>query len=115
MEKTQLWYKLTVEKYGSDFSFWTPNIVKTPHGVSCWRTIVDCSNLVTANYTLSIHSGTQIYFWHDRWLGKSCFMESFSNLYKLDKLKNASIADHITADMSWKFEFKILLTDEESN
>ncbi|XP_026436031.1 uncharacterized protein LOC113333881 [Papaver somniferum] len=115
VEKAQLWCKLMVEKYGSDFSYWTPKKVKSPHGVSCWRIIVDCSNLVTKYYSLRIHSGTLTSFWHDRWLGDSCFMDSFNNLYKLDKGYNASVADHITADGCWKFVFKRNLTDAESN
>ncbi|XP_026443576.1 uncharacterized protein LOC113343658 [Papaver somniferum] len=112
-EKSHLWYKLIAEKYGCSFSSWTPEKVYSAHGVSCWRTIVEAGALITANYSLSIHSGENTSFWHDIWRGELCLMDSFSNLYKLDKLKNASLADHITSDNSWKFDFKRTLTNDE--
>ncbi|XP_026451007.1 uncharacterized protein LOC113351192 [Papaver somniferum] len=50
----------------------------------------------------------------EKWIGESCFMNSFKSLYKLGRLQNASIVEHIIDDGSWKFDFKICLTNEES-
>ncbi|XP_026416335.1 uncharacterized protein LOC113311751 [Papaver somniferum] len=54
-------------------------------------------------------------FWLDRWKGDSSFMNSFRSLYNLDRLKNASVAEHVSADGSWRFDFKRCLSHDEAN
>lgn len=42
-------------------------------------------------------------------------MDTFKNLYKLDRLKDASLSDYITYDRSWKFDFSRILSNYEAN
>ncbi|XP_026444009.1 uncharacterized protein LOC113344214 [Papaver somniferum] len=51
----------------------------------------------------------------ERWRGETSLMNSFNDLYKLDRLRNATIAEHITVEGSWKFDFKRILTYGEAN
>lgn len=115
IEKTHLWYQIIEEKYGRQRSLWIPTKITSAHGVSCWRTIAEMGKLISSNSKITIHSGMQVSFWHDIWVGNKTLAEEFKVLCKLDRSSLASVAQHMTADRSWYFDFKRPLLNEETN
>ncbi|XP_026420154.1 uncharacterized protein LOC113316148 [Papaver somniferum] len=93
---------------------WIPNKVSTPLGVSCWRAIAGNNVLIATNSSLIIHSGQQISFWNDLWIGNTSLSGAFPLLYKICRNKRATLADMITIESSWKFDFKRCMTDIEA-
>ncbi|XP_026451805.1 uncharacterized protein LOC113352163 [Papaver somniferum] len=62
--------------------------------------------MITNNSSLCIHSGTRVSFWYDKWIGTSSLEICFYHLCKLDRHQFGSLADHITPDGAWRFDFK---------
>lgn len=84
-------------------------------GISCWKAIAETRRLIIVNFTLVVYSGTCISFWHDKWIGVSPLSESFPEIYKLVRNKFASMSQLITTEVSWHFDLKRRLTDDETN
>ncbi|XP_026420399.1 uncharacterized protein LOC113316434 [Papaver somniferum] len=112
VKKNKLSYKIGEYKYGTDFSKWPGNITQT-YGVSCWRVIAGTASLISENSTLFVHSGSAIAFWNDIWCGEHPLATVSPNLYKLSRNRNVTIADMISMEGNWKFEFKRVLTNLE--
>ncbi|XP_026451938.1 uncharacterized protein LOC113352320 [Papaver somniferum] len=113
IEKNSLCYNLIVEKYGCNFSQWVTGPVYFPHGVSCWKTISETSDLINNNSSMCVHSGARISFWYDKWVGTSSLENNINLLCKLDRLQFGTLADHITSDGAWRFDFKRVLNNSE--
>lgn len=113
IEKNKLWHKLF--EYGVEFSSRIPGKPSCTHGVSCWKTITECANLIDNNSSIFIHSGENTSFWNDTWIGDDSLAALFRCLYKLSRDKNIRISDMITQDGSWKFNFKRNLSGVEAN
>ncbi|XP_026444361.1 uncharacterized protein LOC113344649 [Papaver somniferum] len=114
-EKNRLWYKIIRDKYGDTFSCWVPQKVNSSHGVSCWKTIAKTANLVSLNSVLNIHSGKDISFWNDVWCGNISLDAIFSSLFKISDNKNIKLAEVISSERNWCFNFKRNLTESEVN
>ncbi|XP_026451080.1 uncharacterized protein LOC113351280 [Papaver somniferum] len=109
VEKNKLWYKIIVHKYGDDFSFWNTGKITQSYVVSCWRSIAEMEGLIYDNYTLYLHSGRGIYFWNDVWCGQLPLATVYPNLYKLSRDRNVKLADMVSSNGNWKFDFKRVL------
>ncbi|XP_026429943.1 uncharacterized protein LOC113326421 [Papaver somniferum] len=109
VEKNKLWYKIIVDKYGDDFSFWNPGKITQSYGVSCWRSIAEMAGLIYDNCTLYLHSGRGISFWNDVWCGQLPLAAVYPNLYKLSRDRNVKLADMVSSNGNWKFDFKRVL------
>ncbi|XP_026400107.1 uncharacterized protein LOC113295998 [Papaver somniferum] len=107
--------KTVVDKHGDNFSYWIPSKVKHSHGVSCWKTIANTAQLVNTHSYLTIHSGRATSFWHDIWKGDASLASLFHSLYKLTNNKNVKVADMVTVDGNWSFNFKRNLTNSETD
>ncbi|XP_026429782.1 uncharacterized protein LOC113326232 [Papaver somniferum] len=114
VEKNKLWYKIIADKYGTDYSYWLPGKVNLSYGVSCWRAIADCACYISENSTIFLHSGTNISFWNDCWRGQQPLSCVCPNLFKLIRNKNANVADMISIEGNWKFDFRRVLSNFES-
>ncbi|XP_026431947.1 uncharacterized protein LOC113329197 [Papaver somniferum] len=113
VEKNKLWYKIVEDKYGTDFSKWIPGNITETYGVSRWRVIAGTASLISENSTLFVHSGSAIAFWNDIWCGQLPLASVSPNLYKLSTNRNVTIANMISLEGNWKFEFKRVLTNQE--
>ncbi|XP_026398308.1 uncharacterized protein LOC113294103 [Papaver somniferum] len=114
-EKNRLWYKIIRDKYGDTFSCWVPQKVNSSHGVSCWKTIAKTANLVSLKSVLNIHSGKDISFWNDVWCGDISLDAMFPSLFKISDNKNIKLAEVISSERNWCFNFKRNLTESEVN
>ncbi|OVA12591.1 hypothetical protein BVC80_9013g47 [Macleaya cordata] len=63
--------------------------------------------------TLQVRNGTSIYLWIDRWTGQGTLKESYPQLYKLSRTKKATIAEAITNQQEWNFNFRRELNLDE--
>lgn len=114
VEKKKLRYKIITDKYGNDYSYWIPGKVQHSYGVSCWKAIVASACHISENSTIYFHSGANISFWNDCWSGQQPLSIAYPNLFKLSRNKNAHIADMISYEGNWKFDFRRVLTNVES-
>ncbi|OVA04839.1 hypothetical protein BVC80_8153g5 [Macleaya cordata] len=63
--------------------------------------------------TLQVRNGTSIYLWIDRWTGQRTLKERYPQLYRLSRIKKATIAEAITNQQEWNFNFRRELSLEE--
>ncbi|XP_026416133.1 uncharacterized protein LOC113311517 [Papaver somniferum] len=112
MEKDQLWCRIIAEKHFSMSSYWLPGRVTNSSGISCWKIIVETSQLIKLNVAINIHSGSRVSFWFDKWSGDESLCTSFPELFRLAKDKYSSVAGHIS-NGSWAFDFKRRLLEDE--
>ncbi|XP_026399042.1 uncharacterized protein LOC113294884 [Papaver somniferum] len=114
VEKDQLWCRIIAKKHGSMSSYWLPGRVTNSSGISCWKIIVETSQLINLYVSINIHSGSRVSFWFDKWSGDESLCTSFPELFRLAKDKYSSVAGHIS-NGSWAFDFKRRLLVDEVN
>ncbi|XP_026377838.1 uncharacterized protein LOC113272162 [Papaver somniferum] len=80
---------------------WDPILENFDASLSVWRRI-----------SLS-RGGREIAFWNDIWCGQFPLATVYPNMYKSSIDRNVKLADMISSDSNWKFDFKRVLHASE--
>ena len=81
IEDDALWRKIIVSNYVVDRLGWWSKRISFAHGVGCWKSILS---------SLEVRNG---FFWHDTWCGDQPLKVQFPNLFRLARLRDATVHD----------------------
>ena len=90
-----LWRRVVDSKYGSQWGGWCSHRVHAPYGVGLWKFIRACWDDFSRHSAFKIGDGSRVKFWCDTWCGDQPLRDSFPNLYRLARVPDASVADHL--------------------
>jgi hypothetical protein len=107
-ERGALWRRLVEMKYGSAVGGWCTIDVRTPYGVSLWKFIRQGWGNFLQHLRFDAGNGVSIRFWHDVWCGEAALKESFPDLFRLARNKEALVAQYMqvhNASTHWELDF----------
>uniref|UniRef100_A0A2N9GCJ9 Reverse transcriptase zinc-binding domain-containing protein n=1 Tax=Fagus sylvatica TaxID=28930 RepID=A0A2N9GCJ9_FAGSY len=108
MEREAQWRRVVEAKYGSLWGGWCSKDVKGSYGLSLWKYIRKGWEIFSNHLYMQVGNGVRIRFWHDRWCGEELLRLTFSELYSIDRDKDASIANLMSFEsrmMHWNLSF----------
>jgi hypothetical protein len=94
-ERDALWRKVVEVKYGSMAGGWCTNQVMRSYGVGVWKHIRRGWEYFSKYITFEVGDGSQISFWHDTWCGDQPLKESYPELYRIARNKEAWVSDNM--------------------
>lgn len=124
IDKNAMWYKMSFAKYGSNVARWRFSANNLKDMSKVWRGIVENSLdasvvrwLGDKNFSWKIGNGKTTLFWEDKWCGKDSLKVDFPRLFRLAKLKYASVFDYSSnygfSNVNWEDIFVRPLLDRE--
>lgn len=87
-----------------------------PYGTSVWKGILKISKWFHSNISFRVGNGASICFWTDLWEGSSTIAADFPQIFRLSKLKDGSVQDHMhfqDGGYSWNLRLRRHLNDWE--
>lgn len=115
-EKTSLWRKVILEKFGGVEMAWLPKDSKRTYGWGLWRGILDHFSFLKNGSKISIGRGNKTNFWDDVWCCEKTLNELFPKLWKVSKKKEATVEDMYHENGNgpcWKIDPCRRLKDQE--
>ena len=86
------------------------------YGVSLWKFIRAGWDSFVNHISFVVGDGTRIKFWHDSWCGDQPLWVQFPELFRIARVPEAAVADHIRSIDStrhWDIAFCRLVQDWE--
>lgn len=111
VEDQTLWIEVIREKYGREGN-WTTKPVRSPYGVSLWRSIRNLWPKVINKSKFKVGSGSKVSLWNDNWLGQRTLKSLFPDIHELNQQQEAALAEVWTAQ-GWNLTFRRMLNDWE--
>jgi hypothetical protein len=69
-----------------------------------WKSLMEVKNQFLEEGCFMVHSGHQMAFWKDLWIGDKPLMEQFSSLYNLARNKRGTVAQVLsTSPLNFSF------------
>jgi hypothetical protein len=105
-----------MEKYGSMEGGWMTKAPMGPYGVGLWKFIQNGWDKFSRLLTFDVGDGTRIGFWDDVWCIGEPLKVVFPELYRIARVKDAVVADHIHfrgVFVHWEVNFTWLIQDWE--
>ena len=97
---------------------WSTKVVNGPYGVSLWKNIRSERDKFSRFVTFQIGTGAQIKFWLDVWCGDKILKDTFPELYRTARDKDADVADLLqfhNGSIYWEVVFMRAIHDWESD
>jgi hypothetical protein len=91
-----LWRRVVDSKYGSQWGGWCSHRVHVPYGVGLWKFIRAGWDSFSRHLAFKVGDGSRVKFWLDTWCGDQPLRDSFPELFRLARVPDASVADHLT-------------------
>uniref|UniRef100_A0A2N9I5C4 Reverse transcriptase domain-containing protein n=1 Tax=Fagus sylvatica TaxID=28930 RepID=A0A2N9I5C4_FAGSY len=116
VERDALWRRVVMEKYGSMEGGWMTKAPMGPYGVGLWKFIQNGWDKFSRLLTFDVGDGTRIGFWDDVWCIGEPLKVVFPELYRIARVKDAVVADHIHfrgVFVHWEVNFTWLIQDWE--
>ncbi|OIS95712.1 cbl-interacting serinethreonine-protein kinase 9, partial [Nicotiana attenuata] len=110
-DEQSLWREVVREKYGMEGK-WTTKPVRSPYGVSLWKSIRNCWPKVINKAKFKVENGMKISLWDDIWLGQGPLKQLFPDIYTLNQQQKATL-DEAWTNQGWNLTFRRLLNDWE--
>ena len=90
-----LWRRVVDSKYGSHWRGWCSHKVHVPYGVGLWKFIRASWDDFSRHSAFQVGDGAQVKFWLDTWCGDQPLQDTFPNLFRLARVLDVSVADHL--------------------
>ena len=103
-------------KYGSQWGGWCSHRVQVPYGVGLWKFIQIGWDSFSRHLPFTVGDDSRIKFWHDSWCGDQPLLERFLELFRLARVPEASVADHLQylgSSHHWDIDFSRSVQDWE--
>ncbi|KAI8548067.1 hypothetical protein RHMOL_Rhmol07G0243600 [Rhododendron molle] len=122
-DSDSLWVKVVKSKYKLEQSCWLPRLPSSGKSSTIWKDICsvgDSSSVIGSilqeGFRVVVHSGQDISFWNQVWLGNTTLKEEFPRLYLISTQKEKVIRDlkDANGDGRWNLLFQRSLRDWEA-
>jgi hypothetical protein len=107
-ERDALWRKVVEVKYGSMARGWCTNQDMRSYGVGVWKHIRRGWECFSKFIKFEGGDGSQISFWHATWCGDQPLKESYPELYRIARTKEAWVSDNmqiLNEEVHWNVQF----------
>uniref|UniRef100_A0A2N9GYI8 Reverse transcriptase zinc-binding domain-containing protein n=1 Tax=Fagus sylvatica TaxID=28930 RepID=A0A2N9GYI8_FAGSY len=90
-----LWRRVVDSKYGSQWGGWCSHRVHVPYGEGLWKFIRIGWDSFSRHSAFKVGVGSRVKSWLDTWCGDQPLRDSFPELFRLARVPDASVADHL--------------------